>query len=155
MDSRSARALSDLGGDPNGFVARTLQPVMADRADLVFTMTRRQRRLVLAGAPRALRRTFTLPEAADLLEWVDVIGLAQLPLQERARELAARLNDGRARRRTDERDDVQDPIGQSSTVHADVAGRIAASLRPLADVLFTQTWSGSARNPADRLVARA
>jgi protein-tyrosine phosphatase len=155
MDRKSGRALMDLGGDPTGFAARPLLPVMADRADLVLTMTRKHRRLVLAGAPRALRRTFTLPEAASLLEWVDTIGLAEMPLQARAQELAARLNDGRARRRTDERDDVEDPIGQSATVHADVAGRIAANLRPLADILFAPTWSGAAWSPNDRLVARA
>jgi protein-tyrosine phosphatase len=154
MDKRSGQALLDLGGNPTGFTARTLQPMMADRADLVLTMTRRHRRLVLGGAPRALRKTFTLPEAADLMDWVDVIGLAEMPLQERARELTARLNDGRARRRTNDRDDVEDPIGQSSTVHADVAGRIAASLRPLADVLFAPYWSGSSRGTSQHLIAR-
>jgi protein-tyrosine phosphatase len=155
MDRRSGQALLDLGGNPKGFAARTFQPVMADRADLVLTMTRRHRRLVLGGAPKALRKTFTLPEAADLMDWVDVIGLAELPLQSRARELTARLNDGRARRRTNDRDDVEDPIGQSAAVHADVAGRIAASLRPLADVLFAPYWSGSGLATNDRLVTRA
>lgn len=155
MDKRSGRALLDLGGDPTGFTARTLAPVMADRADLVLTMTRRHRRLVLGGAPRALRRTFTLPEAADLLSHTDLSGLTDMPLQPRATELARRLNAGRAHRRTAEADDVEDPIGQSSTVHADVAGRIAANLRPLADVLFAQSWSGSEWLPTGRLVAQA
>ncbi|MGY2078747.1 arsenate reductase/protein-tyrosine-phosphatase family protein [Modestobacter sp. SYSU DS0657] len=155
MDKRSGRALIDLGGDPTGFTARTLVAPMADRADLVLTMTRRHRRLVLAGAPRALRRTFTLPEAADLLHQVDVTGIAELPLAERARELAVRLNSGRAHRRTDEADDVEDPIGQSSTVHADVAGHIAATLRPLADVLFAQSWATARWAPTGELLAQS
>jgi hypothetical protein len=50
---------------------------------------------------------------------------------------------------------VEDPIGQSAAVHADVAGRIAASLRPLADVLFAPYWSGSGLATNDRLVTRA
>src|SRR3954466_14540445 len=50
MDAKSASALSRLGGDPTGFKARTFVPDMADVADLVLTMTRRHRRLVLAEA---------------------------------------------------------------------------------------------------------
>jgi protein-tyrosine phosphatase len=146
MDKRSAAALTELGGDPSGFLARTLNPRMADDADLVLTMTRRHRRLVLAQAPRTLRRTFTLPEAADLLRTADLRGITDLPLTERARELAGRLNEGRAQRRGIEADDVVDPIGQSSAVHRKVADRISRKLRPLADILFAdeiadETWA--------------
>ncbi len=145
MDTRSAAALVDLGGDPTGFVARTLVPEMAAHADLVLTMTRRQRRLVLADAPRALRHTFTLPEATDLLRRADLTGVTDLPLRKRARELAVRLNAGRAWRATVETDDVLDPIGQPGAVHKQVGERIARKLRPLADVLFANdgmldTW---------------
>jgi protein-tyrosine phosphatase len=142
MDSRSAAALAKLGGDSTGFAARTFVPAMANEADLVLTMTRRHRRLVLAQAPRALRRTFTLPEAADLLTSADLRGLEQLPLRRRAGELAARLNDGRARRRTVDADDVYDPIGQSGSVHSQVAARIARKLQPLADALFVDNAEG-------------
>ncbi len=146
MDKRSAAALVELGGDPTGFKAQTVDPRMAEDADLVLTMTRRHRRLVLGAAPRALRHTFTLPEAADLLRTADLRGVVELPMSHRARELAVRLNDGRARRRGHESDDVFDPIGESSGVHKQVADRIVRKLRPLADVLFVDersddTWA--------------
>jgi protein-tyrosine phosphatase len=105
-------------------------------------MTRHQRRLVLAQAPLALRRTFTLPEAADLLTGTDLRGLQELPMRRRAGELALRLNDGRARRRGVEADDVYDPIGQSASVHGQVAARIGRKIRPLADVLFVDAPEG-------------
>ena len=138
MNSRSAAALAQLGGDPTGFIARTIRPMMANQADLILTMTRRQRRLVLAQAPRTLRRTFTLPEAAALLQDADLTGIEELPLSHRASALAARLDAGRARRRTADADDVHDPIGQSTSVHTQVAARIARKVRPLADVLFAE-----------------
>ncbi|MGY1624197.1 hypothetical protein ACI789_18520 [Geodermatophilus sp. SYSU D00965] len=147
MDKRSAAALTELGGDPTGFTAQTVHPRMVDEADLVLTMTRRHRRVLLADAPRAMRRTFTLPEAADLLRTADLRGLVELPLHLRARELAARLNDGRARRRGHESDDVFDPIGESSAVHKQVADRIARKLRPLADVLFVEDRSSGGPMP--------
>jgi protein-tyrosine phosphatase len=155
MDSRSAAALTKLGGDPIGFAARTIVPEMADGADLVLTMTRRQRRLVLAQAPRALRHTFTLPEAADLIRTADLRGLADLPLHRRAGALADRLNAGRARRRGLESDDVFDPIGQSGSVHSQVAARIARKLRPLADILFMDDHSGDGRAPAPDMSRRS
>jgi protein-tyrosine phosphatase len=136
MDARSARALTDLGGDPAGFRSRRFVTGMAEDADLVLTMTRRQRTIVLEHAPRALRRTYTLAEAADLIGQIDVKGLDELPLPMRARELAGRLSTGRARRHTQESDDVQDPVGRRARVHKDVAHRIQTQLRPLIQVLF-------------------
>ena len=144
MDKRSAAALAGLGGDPTGFAARTIVPEMATHADLVLTMTRRQRRLVLADAPRALRHTFTLPEAADLLLTADLRGVTALPLHTRARELAVRLNAARAHRPSIEADDVNDPVGHSGSVHKEVGARIARKLQPLTDVLFA---GGAAAQP--------
>jgi protein-tyrosine phosphatase len=147
MDKRSATALDSLGGDPSGFTARTLQPAMVEQADLVLTMTRKQRRSVLNVAPGAMRRTFTLPEAADLLRSAETDGLDQLPIRHRAGELAVRLNAGRAWRRGGDADDIYDPIGQSGSVHSQVAARIARKLQPLTDVLFVDEPSGGAWPP--------
>jgi protein-tyrosine phosphatase len=147
MDKRSAAALSALGGQPGGFRAQTFVPRMADEADLVLTMTRKQRRKVLAVAPRALRHTFTLPEAADLLRTADLRGISELPLRNRARELAVRLNAGRAGRMAVEADDVFDPIGESGSVHQQVAARIVRKLQPLADVLFVEEPAAYAMVP--------
>jgi protein-tyrosine phosphatase len=155
MEARSAAALVALGGDPTGFSARTVTAAMVDDADLILTMTRRQRRQVLTRAPRALRRTFTLPEAADLLRTADLRGVVELPLHQRAWELAARLNAGRVRRRGVEADDVFDPIGQSGGVHRQVAARIERKLSPLADVLFVGDRSQGTAIPAPDLARRS
>ena len=140
MDADSRWALIQAGGDPERLGehrARRLVEHDVGCADLVLTMTRWHRRKVLALAPRALKRTFTLPEAAALLRSVDASPLGRLPLEARAVELAFRLNAARAHRRASDRDDVPDPIGRPADVHRDVATRIARDLRPLADVLFS------------------
>ncbi|MGY1735350.1 arsenate reductase/protein-tyrosine-phosphatase family protein [Geodermatophilus sp. SYSU D00684] len=137
MDPASARALRRLGGDPEGFRSRRLDPELAVSADLVLTMTRSQRREVLHVSPRGLRTTFTLLEAAALLARVDQAGLGAMPLTPRTRELAHRLDAARAHRPGSASDDVPDPIGRRAAVHEQVADSIAAALRPLAQVLFT------------------
>ena len=137
MDPRSAQAVAELGADPTGARARRLRPGDTADVDLVLTATRWHRRVVLELDPRALRRAFTLGEAARLLESADLTGLDLVPLEGRARELAVRLHAARSRR-ADVDDDVRDPIGQSLEVHREVAAEIAGLLRPLADVLFRQ-----------------
>ncbi len=67
MDPTAALVLTQLGGDPDGFAARRLTPTIAADADLVLTMTAAHRDAVLALAPRQMRRTFTLLEAAGLI----------------------------------------------------------------------------------------
>jgi len=142
MDPLSEAELVRLGGDTTGFAARRFTPVMAEDADLVLTMTRRQRRAVLEAAPRGLRRTFTLLEAADLLGRADLEGLQRLAPAARAQELARRLDAERAFRASSQADDIADPIGQPARVHHDVAERIAAALGPLASALFQPGGSG-------------
>ncbi len=137
MDPDTAAALIELGGDPTGFRSREFTPEMAADADLVLTMTRDQRRTVLEATPRGLRRTFTLTEAADLLQRADLTGLSLLPLAARARELGRRLDAARACRVPASSDDIADPIGQRAEMHQEVAELVATALRPLADVLFT------------------
>ncbi len=137
MDPLAAEALMWHGGNANGFRSRAYTSDLADAADLVFTMTRYQRRAVLETTPRGLRKTFTLAEAADLLGAVDRSGLPVLPLGGRARELGLRMDASRAQRRSTELDDIADPFGRRASVHRETAATIAGALRPLADVLFT------------------
>jgi protein-tyrosine-phosphatase len=104
---------------------------MVTGADLVLTMTRAHRQNVLHRAPRALARTFTLREAADL---VGRLGDASFPgedLAERARSLVKGMNAARSERRSGAEDDVRDPIGQSLEVHDEVGTVIVASLLPV------------------------
>lgn len=150
MDSLSAAALRSLGGDAGDFRSRRFTAGMAEDADLVITMTRRQRRAVLAATPRGLRRTFTLLEAAELLGRADASGLTDLPLTDRARQLAARLDAARARRRASDADDLMDPIGRPARVHRAVASTIADSLAPLAAVLFPDPYDGQVTGSSGR-----
>ncbi len=91
---------------------------------------------MLERAPRGLRRTFTLLEAADLLSRTDVRDLRPLPLDERVREFGLRLDAGRTRRTASDTDDVLDPIGRQASVHDQVAQTIATALRTLLNELF-------------------
>ena len=137
MEERSALALAELGGDPRGVATRILNPSDIEGADLVLTMTRTHRRRVLELAPRAMRRTFTLTEAAALLSIVDPAALAAAPVAERGRALATLLSRARAFRAGGPEDDIPDPIGRPLEEHRDVAARIARDLQPLTGVLFT------------------
>jgi low molecular weight protein-tyrosine phosphatase len=122
MDASAAAELARLGGDPTEFEARQLTTPMANAADLVLTATRAIRGHVVATAPAALKRTFTLLELAALLEahpWGDAEGDAA--------EVLARAADWRASVSGLGSDlDVPDPIGRSPQVHrtaADLADR--------------------------------
>lgn len=142
----SAEALQKLGGHPGEFRSRRFAPELAD-AGLVLTMTERQRRSVLELMPLGLRRTFTLTEAAALLPLVDVADLASMAPGDRAAELARRLHEARARRPAPSWSDIDDPIGQRPSVHRESAEKIAAALRPLADVLFSPSSHGTGAPP--------
>lgn len=78
MDPTAAVVLQQLGGDSDGFAARRISPKIAEDADLILTMTTRHRDDVLAIAPRKLRRTFTVLEAAGLIEASGATTLDQL-----------------------------------------------------------------------------
>jgi protein-tyrosine phosphatase len=110
MHPDSALVLRGLGGSPDGFVARQLVDDMAIDADLALTMTRQHRRDVLRMAPRALARTFTLREAAGLL---DIVGEdVEVPgdgLADRARNLVKEIASARSRRQSGTGDDIRDP----------------------------------------------
>lgn len=136
MHPHSAEALRRLGGDPAGFRARAFRAELATGADLVFTMTREHRTAVLKQTPRGLRRTFTLLEAAALLDGADLRGLPEVPLSERARELGLRLDAARAFRPSRSADDIADPIGGRGSAHREAAETVAGALRPLAAALF-------------------
>ena len=129
MHPDSALVLRGLGGDPDGFRARQLVDDMAIDADLTLTMTRAHRREVHAVAPRALCRTFTLREAADLLQLVgDDVELHGENLAEHARTLVRAMGAARSRRQGGPEDDIPDPIGQPVEVHQEVGEAVAAAL---------------------------
>ena len=128
MDASAASELTRLGGDPSGFVARQLTASMANDADLVLTATRDIRSQVVALAPTALKRTFTLRELAALLEeppWGDGEG--------DVKEVLARAADWRGSVSGLGADlDVPDPIGRSADVHRSTADLVDRATRVIA-----------------------
>ncbi len=138
MHPDSAVVLEGFGGEPGGFTARQLTDGHVMDADLVLTMTRAHRKTVLALAPRALARTFTLREAADL---VRILGDdADLPaggFADRARALVREMSNARSRRRPGEADDVADPIGKPIQAHQEAGDAIAEALIPVLDRLVS------------------
>ncbi|SNT30812.1 arsenate reductase/protein-tyrosine-phosphatase family protein [Rhodococcoides kyotonense] len=114
MDETAALVLRQLGGEPDGFAARRISTRIADDADLILTMTTRHRDEVLTIAPRKMRRTFTLLEAAGLVEQSGAQSLD---------ELAA----ARARHSVDAFD-IADPYTKSHDVYENVGQQIADAL---------------------------
>jgi protein-tyrosine-phosphatase len=132
MHPDSALVLSGLGGEPGDFRARQLVDSFVTEADLILTMTRDHRKAVLALAPRALARTFTLPEAAALIGLVDEnVDLPGREFPERSRALVNEMAAARSRRHGGTRDDVRDPIGRPVEVHEEVGEAIAQALLPV------------------------
>jgi protein-tyrosine phosphatase len=115
MHPDAAQIIELYGGDPSGFAARQIKPKIAGEADLILTMTREHRHAVLEMAPRQLRRTFTLKEAAAIVNQAGVQqidGLAASRAQVPANDLL----------------DIADPIGQSAEFFADVGEQIVELL---------------------------
>ena len=117
----AAVVLEKLGGDASDFAARQLTSRIASDADLVLTMTRAHRDMVLETAPHRLHRTFTLTEAAQLASLHDartVADLATLRPQLAAHDLT----------------DIPDPIGQGTEFFATVGSQIADLLPPILEL---------------------
>jgi protein-tyrosine phosphatase len=74
MDGASAAVLRDLGGDPDGHVARQLTADMITAADLVLTADSANRSGIVRGAPLAMRKAFTMREFARLCTGLGPLG---------------------------------------------------------------------------------
>lgn len=131
MDERAARVLSGLGGRSDGFVARRLTPSMLAGADLVLTATRDHRAHAVRMHPKALRRTFTVRELADI-----VAGLRQDELPSstdavgRVRELVdiARGRRGVHGRPVGDEHDVVDPFRREDAVYERMRAQVSQAL---------------------------
>ncbi|BBY17614.1 arsenate reductase/protein-tyrosine-phosphatase family protein [Mycolicibacterium litorale] len=117
----AAQVLSDLGGETTDFAARLLTPKIASNADLVITMSRYHRDRVLEMAPRQLKKTYTLAEAAELVTEFGPTSIAGLA---RFRPLLA----------GDQAPDIPDPIGQGPEAFAKVGRQIVDLLPPIMDL---------------------
>ncbi|MBE8146955.1 low molecular weight phosphatase family protein [Brevibacterium casei] len=111
-----ARIADRHGFTLEGFRAERLDPRHIRDADLVLTMERAQRSMVVQMAPGALKRTFTLREFARILPLVPPEDSSS-PI-ERWQSVAALAQRYRRRAPGDGGDDdVVDPIGRSEAVH--------------------------------------
>jgi protein-tyrosine-phosphatase len=131
MHPDSALALRGLGAEPGDFRAQQLVEAITADVDLTLTMTRAHRSEVLRLVPRGLARTFTLREAADLLDLVHDVEHDGGALGERARNLVRAMAEARSRRQASDLDDVADPIGQPLAVHEVAGEAIAEALLPI------------------------
>jgi protein-tyrosine phosphatase len=124
-----AALIRQAGVEPEPFAARGLSEQMLKDANLILTMTRAQRGLVVELWPAAVRRTFTLREFARLLSWVDP---SVLPAGTPADRLRAAIplavaERGRERKSADE-DDVTDPFRLSNAVYADSFAQLHSAI---------------------------
>jgi protein-tyrosine phosphatase len=119
MEPTAALVLQQLGGDPDGFIAQRITPQLAEDSDMVITMSERQRNKVVEVAPRMMRVTFTLREAARLMEASGATTVA---------ELAAARTQHTAESGPE---DITDPIGQDEETFVVVGSEIADLLLPL------------------------
>ncbi len=85
-----ARVITGLGADPRRFRTRRLTGAMVDAADLVLTMTEPDRDDVLAFAPDAAPRTFTLLEADQLARMTAAESVCELHAGREQHELLPR-----------------------------------------------------------------
>jgi protein-tyrosine phosphatase len=148
IEPGSVDALGELETDAAGFAARQITPALLRDADLVVTATQRHRHEVVALLPRALRRTFSLGELADLLRDADLGAEmaaleAQTPTGPGAPDAswAARLaalawsRRGRSTIRQPEESDISDPYGRGSAAYVLMSHEIESQVRVVAEAL--------------------
>lgn len=128
MHPDSALVLRGFGAEPGDFRARQFEDHMPYEADLVLAMTRGHRREVLHRSPRALSRTFTLREAAELVDGLGDQSVTGEDFVERARNLVKAMAEARSHRHSGQDDDIRDPIQQPLVVHQEVGEVIAEAL---------------------------
>jgi protein-tyrosine phosphatase len=140
MPLQAAAMAVELGGDPDGHIARQITTDLVDDADLILVAAREHRAAVAQLVPRASRKTFTLREFARLAEnedtWATPLGdessnLASLPSF--VAELAARRGSVRPEDPSD--DDVIDPYRRDDAVYRQSRDEMAPAIDVVADRL--------------------
>lgn len=121
IHDQAALVLEELGGDATHFAARQLTQKTAMTADLILAMTREHRDKILSLAPRLLKRTFTLSEAATIAALPDAHSLADLVVLRPRLSMQNLL-------------DVPDPIGRDAQTFARVGSQISELLLPIVEL---------------------
>ncbi len=140
MDPESAALLGLRGGDASGFVARRLTADIVAGADLVLCAAREHRAAVVTLVPRALNRTFTLGDLADLARGGQLaVAADELAATGQSRPAAvaaaAASLRGTVPPRSATDSDVVDPYRRGRGVYEQMARQIEADLAPVAAAL--------------------
>jgi len=138
MQPGAARALSELGIDPDGFTATTLTEQAVADADLVVTAERAHRAEVVRMHPAATLRAFTIRELARLATAVDPAELdaqAGIDPVDRAHALVRQAGALRGTHPPTRptADDVEDPYGLPLAEFRACAEQIRLALEPVLD----------------------
>lgn len=137
IDPPTARALQELGIDPDGHQARRMDLEMLQASDLVLTAAIEHRAAVLLTEPSLLAKTFTLREFARLSWEAPEARPVGVPTYEglRARVAAVARQRGLTRRARPGEYDVADPYGKSLEIAratvAQIAQRVDIAVREL------------------------
>jgi protein-tyrosine phosphatase len=133
MAEAAATSLVRYGGDPSGFVARSLDAEEINAADLVLTATRDHRSMVVTTVPRAAGKVATLREFARLLSGVTIAKIvpagADPANQFRAIAAAAFAQRGVVPAVDPVEDDIPDPYGGPDAGYQLAAELIDEALR--------------------------
>lgn len=144
MDPIFERSLASRGVDASEFRSRRLDRAMVESADLILTAERSHREEVVRLQPLAHRRTFTIAQAARLLQSVDhpttgVQGVVEALTFARGHV----PGQGPA-------DDVADPYGGSVKMHQEVEAKMLSFLRILAEALGQHSGDQPHTHPSSR-----
>lgn len=141
IEPGSVAVLSTLGADTEGFASRQLVPAMLDAADLVITATQKHRGDAVALHPRALRKTFTLGELADLVRDADLAGSPEAAQAGPDTPWASVVGEvARGRRglhpaRSADESDIPDPYGRDAAAYDLMSTEIESQLPVVVDAL--------------------
>lgn len=135
MGSVTRRIAASLGADDRSHRARALTDGLVDHADLVLVASRAHRDHVLARAPRAMRRTFTIREAGRIATLLPPGAPSSVTdLTSVVEQLASRRPDAAASVLED--DDVVDPHRKDVAVMDDMVREMVPALAALAIALW-------------------
>lgn len=118
MDPDAAHQLKVHGGDPDNLHGEQITDMHVKAADLILTMTRKQRDELIREFPLAMHRTFTMTEFAVLSELIAKVSSSFVETISMSAQMRAQI-------RLSDRDDVSDPINASLAVHEVVGNQIA------------------------------
>lgn len=130
MGDFTQRIAAAFGADGSHHRAQALTNPMAHEADLILTATQRQRDEIVARVPSALRRAFTIREAAGAAQEADLPHppLTIDALNQHVRELASHRSHGD--------NNIVDPEGESEDVFLQMTAEEVPALAHIARSMF-------------------